>query len=121
MARRWSRAPDRPSCCYGAAKPTRSRTVTDVMTIDESVPAAAPGDQIQALRNRIDQLDASIISLWRERSELFRRMGDLRVAAGDTRVVLAHEMTVLRRFHAGLGPDGKGLALLALKAGRGSP
>jgi len=90
-------------------------------TIDESVTTPAPGEQILALRNRIDQLDASIIALWRERSELSRRMGGLRVAAGDTRVVLVHELAVLRQFRAGLGPDGAGLALLALKSGRGSP
>jgi chorismate mutase len=43
----------------------------------------------------------------------------MRVAAGDTRLILAREHEVLRRFHRAMGTAGTQLALLLLKAGRG--
>lgn len=83
-------------------------------------PESAPADShIASLRGRIDEIDASIISLWRERAALSREVGATRVASGGTRLVLAREREILNRFRAELGEDGTQLALLILRAGRG--
>jgi chorismate mutase len=69
--------------------------------------------------DRIDEIDETLIELCQERAELSKRIGGMRVAAGDTRLILAREHEVLRRFHRALGAAGTQLALLLLKAGRG--
>ena len=74
---------------------------------------------IAELRERIDAIDASIISLWLERAALSKEVGATRVASGGTRLVLARENKILDRFCEELGADGIQLALLILRAGRG--
>jgi len=83
--------------------------------------AGAPeaAERIVALRERIDEIDNTLIALWRERASLSRRVGAARVASGGTRLVLSREREILDRFHAALGPDGTQLGLLLLRAGRG--
>ncbi|MBN1172238.1 MAG: chorismate mutase [Micromonosporaceae bacterium] len=81
--------------------------------------ADAPTSHIAELRERIDEIDASIISLWQERATLSREVGATRVASGGTRLVLSREGEILDRFRAALGPDGTQLGLLILRAGRG--
>jgi chorismate mutase len=75
--------------------------------------------KINELRKRIDEIDAQIIALWRERAELSRQVGAARVAAGGTRLVLSREREILDRFRTALGADGTQLGLLILRAGRG--
>ncbi|GIF17141.1 chorismate mutase [Actinoplanes teichomyceticus] len=79
-----------------------------------------PAESIARMRARIDEIDAAIIALWRERAELSRQVGAVRLAEGGTRLVLSRETEILRRFRAGIGgSDGTQLGLLVLRAGRG--
>jgi chorismate mutase len=80
---------------------------------------AARSAEIAQLRNRIDAIDTTLITLWRERAALSQQVGAARVAAGGTRLALAREREVLDRFHRELGPIGTQLGLLLLRAGRG--
>jgi chorismate mutase len=75
--------------------------------------------QIHAIRERIDEIDRTIIDLWRERAALSQRVGVTRVASGGTRLVLSREREILDRFRDALGADGTQLGLLILRAGRG--
>jgi chorismate mutase len=86
------------------------------MTIDADT---APDEHIARLRQRIDEIDAAIISLWQERAAISQEVGATRVAAGGTRLVLSREREILERFSTELGADGTQLALLILRAGRG--
>jgi len=81
------------------------------------VPEAA--EQIRAIRARIDEIDAALIALWKERAALSKQVGETRVASGGTRLVLSREREILDRFRSALGADGTQLALLLLRAGRG--
>lgn len=84
--------------------------------------AAALGNpaetEIDELRTEIDQLDHEILRLVRRRTELSKRVGAARLAAGGTRIVYNREMAVLRHY-AELGQEGRELALLLLRLGRG--
>jgi chorismate mutase len=82
---------------------------------DESAAAA----NIRGMRERIDEIDAALVALWKERAALSRQVGATRVASGGTRLVLSREREILDRFRAELGADGTQLALLLLRAGRG--
>jgi chorismate mutase len=81
--------------------------------------ASAPDAHIARLRARIDEIDAALIELWRERAAISQEVGATRVAAGGTRLVLSREREILDRFSSELGADGTQLALLILRAGRG--
>jgi chorismate mutase len=86
------------------------------------VPASADAgadEHITALRRRLDEIDQKLIELWRERAAISHEVGQTRVAAGGTRLVLAREQEILNRFREALGADGTQLALLILRAGRG--
>lgn len=91
------------------------------------MPGAAPAEPdgaaveraIPVLRHRIDEIDAAIIQLWQERASISRQIGSIRLASGGTRMVLAREQEVIRRFRAVLGADGTSIALMLLRAGRG--
>ena len=87
------------------------------MTVQTPDTAAA---EVDALRQRIDEVDAALLALWQERAQLSRKVGVARMAAGGTRLVLAREQKVLDRYRAALGADGTRLGMLVLKAGRGS-
>jgi chorismate mutase len=80
---------------------------------------ASPEQHIAGLRNRIDEIDAAIVALWKERAAISQEVGKTRVAAGGTRLVLSREREILERFSTELGADGTQLALLILRAGRG--
>lgn len=79
----------------------------------------ASSPSIQELRTRIDQIDTTFMELWRERAELSRTIGALRLREGGTRLVLSREAEILRRFRSGIGSDGVQLGMLVLRAGRG--
>ena len=90
------------------------------ITVDQQPSdATTPDNRIASLRTRIDEIDAAIIALWKERAEISSEVGKTRMAAGGTRLVLSREREILERFSTQLGPDGTQLALLILRAGRG--
>ena len=76
-----------------------------------------PGD-IDGLRLEIDRLDAEILAAVKRRTEVSRTIGRARIANGGTRLVHSREMKVIERYSE-LGPDGKDLAMLLLRLGRG--
>lgn len=75
-------------------------------------------DEIGSLRIEIDTLDAEILRLVKRRSEVSQRIGRARMAAGGPRIVYSREMAVLSRF-SDLGVEGRELAMLLLRLGRG--
>ena len=83
------------------------------MTIEtETVP------DIDDLRMEIDKLDGEILAAVKRRTEVSRVIGKARMASGGTRLVHSREMKVIERYSE-LGPEGKDLALLLLRLGRG--
>jgi chorismate mutase len=93
-------------------------TVTTDNATSDKAPTADGDDDIDALRVEIDQLDAEILRLVKRRTEVSRRIGRARMAAGGPRIVYSREMAVLARFRE-LGSEGRDLALLLLRLGRG--
>jgi chorismate mutase len=73
---------------------------------------------IDDLREEIDQLDATILEAVKRRTEVAKLIGKARMASGGTRLVHSREMKVIERYSE-LGPDGKDLAMLLLRLGRG--
>ncbi|NMH99096.1 chorismate mutase [Pseudonocardia acidicola] len=94
----------------------------------EQTPEAGPGTEsagtlptaaeIDELRREIDQLDADILRLIQRRTEVSKRIGAARMAAGGPRIVYNREMAVLARFRP-LGAEGRVLGMLLLRLGRG--
>ncbi len=73
---------------------------------------------IDELRQEIDQLDAEILAKVQRRTEVSKLIGKARMASGGTRLVHSREMKVIERYSQ-LGPEGKDLAMLLLRMGRG--
>ena len=73
---------------------------------------------IGALRQEIDELDAAILAAVQRRTEVSKLIGRARMASGGTRLVHSREMKVIERYSV-LGPEGKDLAMLLLRLGRG--
>ena len=73
---------------------------------------------IADLREEIDRLDAEILAAVKRRAEVSRQIGKARMASGGTRLVHSREMQVIARYSE-LGPEGKDLAMLLLRLGRG--
>ena len=96
-------------------KTTTDKTTTDKTTSDKTLTGY---DDIDARRGEIDHLDAEILRLVKRRTEVSRRIGRARMAAGGPRIVYSREMAVLARFRE-LGSEGRDLALLLLRLGRG--
>jgi chorismate mutase len=107
-------------------KPRENEMTTNVVE-QPAAPAGAPtgtdeaaaAARIRAMRERLDEIDAALITLWQERARLSQQVGATRVASGGTRLVLSREREILERFRSALGADGTQLALLLLRAGRG--
>lgn len=94
-------------------------TVSDPALSDASVPGVpTTEEEIDVLRREIDRLDAEILERIKERTDVSRRIGAARMAAGGPRIVYSREMAVLDRF-ADLGPEGRDLAMMLLRLGRG--
>ncbi|MCD2192468.1 chorismate mutase [Actinomycetospora endophytica] len=70
------------------------------------------------LRVEIDAIDAEILRLVKRRTEISQRVGLARMNAGGPRIVYNREMQVLARFRD-LGAEGRELAMLLLRLGRG--
>ncbi len=83
------------------------------MTIETEQPI-----DIDALRLEIDRLDAEILAAVKRRAEVSRVIGKARMASGGTRLVHSREMQVIERYSE-LGAEGKDLAMLLLRLGRG--
>ena len=77
-----------------------------------------PVADIDDLRLEIDRLDAEILAAVKRRSEVSQLIGKARMASGGTRLVHSREMKVIERYSE-LGPEGKDLAMLLLRLGRG--
>lgn len=92
---------------------TRSSSATTPANPNDELPA-----DLDALRTEIDQLDADIIRLVRRRTAVSQAIGQARMAAGGPRVVHGREMAVLDRYRE-LGSEGRELAMLLLRLGRG--
>ncbi|MGB8387465.1 chorismate mutase [Mycobacterium sp.] len=75
-------------------------------------------DNIEELRLEIDRLDAKILAAVKRRAEVSQAIGKARMASGGTRLVHSREMKVIERYSE-LGPEGKDLAILLLRLGRG--
>ena len=73
---------------------------------------------IDGLRKEIDHLDATILAAVARRTEVSQQIGRARMASGGTRLVHSREMKVIERYSE-LGQDGKDLAMLLLRMGRG--
>ena len=73
---------------------------------------------IDDLRREIDQLDGAILEAVKRRTEVSKLIGKARMASGGTRLVHSREMKVIERYSE-LGPEGKDLAMLLLRLGRG--
>jgi chorismate mutase len=92
--------------------------VTTDQTDDEPTAGEPTADDIDSLRVEIDHLDAEILRLVKRRTEVSKTIGRARMAAGGPRIVYSREMAVLARFRE-LGSEGRDLALLLLRLGRG--
>jgi chorismate mutase len=75
-------------------------------------------EEIPALREEIDAIDAEILRLVQRRSEISQRVGRARMAAGGPRIVYNREMAILERFRD-LGSEGRELGMILLRLGRG--
>ncbi|MDG4665817.1 chorismate mutase [Mycobacterium sp. 236(2023)] len=73
---------------------------------------------IDDLRLEIDRLDAAILEAIQRRTEVSQMIGKARMASGGTRLVHSREMKVIERYSV-LGEEGKNLAMLLLRLGRG--
>jgi chorismate mutase len=89
---------------------------TDMTIETEQVPDSPPA--IDDLRQEIDRLDATILEAVKRRTEVSKVIGKARMASGGTRLVHSREMKVIERYSE-LGPEGKDLAMLLLRLGRG--
>lgn len=78
-----------------------------------------PTPDIDDLRHEIDRLDAEILAAVARRTEVSKLIGKARMASGGTRLVHSREMKVIDRFITAIGPEGKDLAMILLRLGRG--
>lgn len=89
-----------------------------VETVETPQTAGTEELTIDELRHEIDRLDAEILAAVKRRTEVSQAIGRARMASGGTRLVHSREMKVIRRYSE-LGPEGKDLAMLLLRLGRG--
>ncbi|MGZ4525977.1 MAG: chorismate mutase [Mycobacterium sp.] len=89
-----------------------------VETVETPQTADTEELSIDDLRHEIDRLDAEILAAVKRRTEVSQAIGKVRMASGGTRLVHSREMKVIDRYSE-LGPDGKDLAILLLRLGRG--
>lgn len=95
-------------------------TTTESSEATEAADASQVPDipDIDELRQEIDRLDATILEAVQRRAEVSQVIGKARMASGGTRLVHSREMKVIERYSV-LGPEGKNLAMLLLRLGRG--
>ncbi len=76
---------------------------------------------VQSGRARIDDIDAEIVALVRERTTVSEAIQAARQRDGGPRVVHARENEVVGRWRAQLGRPGVAIAMALLELGRGRP
>ncbi|WP_268997979.1 chorismate mutase [Saccharothrix luteola] len=118
----WTASADKPPRSPGVLGPrgfaaARAGTPTRVERSSPMNSTEAAPD-IDALRQEIDHLDAELLRLVKRRVEVSKIIGAARMAAGGTRIVHNREIDVINRYKD-LGPDGRDLAMILLKLGRG--
>ncbi|WHT18810.1 chorismate mutase [Crossiella sp. CA-258035] len=86
--------------------------------LDSDAQSTSTETDIDSLREEIDHLDSEILRLIQRRTEVSQTIGAARMAAGGPKIVYSREMAVLARFRE-LGPEGKELAMILLRLGRG--
>ena len=74
---------------------------------------------VTAGRARIDQIDAELVRLVRERTAVSEQIQRARQATGGPRIVHARENEVVRRWRDALGRPGAAIAMALLELGRG--
>ncbi|MCV7137319.1 chorismate mutase [Mycobacterium hodleri] len=94
-------------------EPTREDDAESDMSVETE-----PTPNIDELRLEIDRLDAEILAAVQRRAEVSQTIGKARMASGGTRLVHSREMKVIERYSS-LGPEGKDLAMILLRLGRG--
>ena len=87
-------------------------------THEENTVTTETATDIDSLRQEIDRLDAEILAAVKRRTEVSQEIGRARMASGGTRLVHSREMKVIDRYSV-LGAEGKDLAMLLLRMGRG--
>ncbi|WP_159233035.1 chorismate mutase [Mycolicibacterium vanbaalenii] len=98
---------------------SENQDMTTMETSDTADASATPGaSEIDELRQEIDRLDATILEAVKRRTEVSQLIGKARMASGGTRLVHSREMKVIERYSV-LGVEGKNLAMLLLRLGRG--
>ncbi len=100
--------------------PTRIRKAEMSETEIElpNVPVPETEEDINVLRQEIDQIDAELVRLIKQRTAISHAIGAARMKLGGPRVVHSREMKILDRFRD-LGQPGVDLALMLLDLGRG--
>jgi chorismate mutase len=76
---------------------------------------------VQTGRDRIDEIDAELVRLVRERTLVSGQVQQARQAAGGPRVAHARENEVVGRWRSELGRPGSAIAMALLELGRGRP
>src|SRR6187399_3293908 len=99
-------------------EPTDSENPENHAMSIETTPETEQLSDINDLRGEIDTLDATILAAVKRRTEVSQAIGKARMASGGTRLVHSREMKVIERYSE-LGPEGKDLAMLLLRLGRG--
>jgi chorismate mutase len=88
--------------------------------MDPAMPTAPEAAvMIADARARIDDLDARIIDLVKQRMAASSQAQTARASVGGPRISLAREMEILGHFHAELGRPGTEVAKLLLELCRG--
>ncbi|MDZ4270185.1 MAG: chorismate mutase [Mycobacterium sp.] len=100
----------RPRASHNESSENHHMTTTETSQV--------PDIDIDELRQEIDRLDATILEAVKRRTEVSQVIGKARMASGGTRLVHSREMKVIERYSV-LGAEGKNLAMLLLRLGRG--
>ncbi|MBA0054279.1 chorismate mutase [Streptomyces sp. AJS327] len=87
----------------------------------ETPDGAASGSALAAARRRIDELDAQLVALVRERMVTAAQVQRERLASGGRRVHLSRELEVLEHYRAAFGRPGTQLAMVLLGLCRDRP
>lgn len=99
---------------------TATAAATAAATDPRSPDPGSPDALIAARRRRIDDLDARIIALVRERMAVSAEIQAARMGAGGRRVHLARELEILRGYGRALGRPGTAVAMALLELCRGT-
>jgi chorismate mutase len=81
---------------------------------DESI-----ADALATGRARIDSIDEQIITLVQDRMSTSKELQQIRMQAGEPRIVHARELQIVERYSSALGKQGASIALTVLELCRG--